>query len=72
VEKHGGTLTVNSSLGEGSEFVICIPVWAVGSRALGQLARSTNLDPIQSFLLITAIGKNIGFSKKKYTDIPGF
>jgi len=25
VEKHGGTLTVNSSLGEGSEFVICIP-----------------------------------------------
>jgi len=26
VEKHGGTLTVNSSLGQGSEFVICIPV----------------------------------------------
>ena len=26
VEKHGGTLTVNSSLGEGSEFVISIPV----------------------------------------------
>jgi len=25
VEKHGGTLTVNSSLGEGSEFVISIP-----------------------------------------------
>ena len=25
VEKHGGTLTVNSSLGQGSEFVICIP-----------------------------------------------
>jgi signal transduction histidine kinase len=25
-EKHGGTLTVNSSLGQGSEFVICIPV----------------------------------------------
>ena len=26
VEKHGGTLTVNSSLGQGSEFVISIPV----------------------------------------------
>jgi signal transduction histidine kinase len=26
VEKHRGTLTVNSSLGQGSEFVICIPV----------------------------------------------
>ncbi|MEG4527600.1 AAA family ATPase [Microcoleus sp. C2D2] len=26
VEKHGGTLTVNSCLGQGSEFVICIPV----------------------------------------------
>ena len=26
VEKHGGTLLVNSSLGEGSEFVISIPV----------------------------------------------
>ena len=26
VEKHGGTLTVNSSLGEGSEFVISIPL----------------------------------------------
>ncbi|MEP6525256.1 ATP-binding protein [Microcoleus vaginatus DQ-U2] len=25
VEKHGGTLTVNSCLGQGSEFVICIP-----------------------------------------------
>ncbi|MEG4966540.1 AAA family ATPase [Microcoleus sp. B6-A1] len=25
VEKHGGTLVVNSSLGQGSEFVICIP-----------------------------------------------
>ncbi|MEG4585826.1 AAA family ATPase [Microcoleus sp. MOSTC5] len=25
VEKHGGTLLVNSSIGEGSEFVICIP-----------------------------------------------
>jgi hypothetical protein len=72
VEKHGGTLTVNSCLGEGSEFVISIPGWAVRSRALAQLAPSTNLDPIQSFMLIIVIAKKIGFSKKKHLDIPGF
>jgi signal transduction histidine kinase len=44
VEKHGGTLTVNSSLGQGSEFVISIPVWAVGSRALAQLALPRNYE----------------------------
>jgi signal transduction histidine kinase len=44
VEKHGGTLTVNSSLGQGSEFVICIPVWAVRSRSLAQLALPRNYD----------------------------
>jgi hypothetical protein len=72
VEKHGGTLTVNSCLGEGSEFVISIPGWRVSSRSLAQLAPSTNLDPIQSFMPIVVIGQNIGFSKKKPTDIPGF
>jgi predicted ATPase/signal transduction histidine kinase len=32
VEKHGGKLLVNSSLGQGSEFVISIPVGAVRAR----------------------------------------
>jgi chemotaxis protein histidine kinase CheA len=44
VEKHGGTLTVNSSLGQGSEFVICIPVWAVRSMSLAQLALPRNYE----------------------------
>jgi signal transduction histidine kinase len=44
VEKHGGTLTVNSSLGQGSEFVISLPVWAVRSRALGQVALPRNYE----------------------------